>query len=145
MKNVRWGIVPVSRYIAAPLAERARGKEPDALLFPARGTEGAAKSIDNLSRSYRSIVRRLPGLEWSTLYDLRHFFASQLAVQGATEQQIGALLCHRGASVTSRYVHQDIEDVRPFVERLSARFLEASGGKMLPYHRDEDEEEQAVV
>ena len=57
-------------------------------------------------------------------YDLRHFFASQLAKQGANEQQIGRLLCHVSSSVTSRYVHQDIEDLRPFVEELSERFLE---------------------
>jgi site-specific recombinase XerD len=96
-----------------------------------------AKSIDNFSRAFRSVARRLPGLEWSTLYDLRHLFASQLAKQGATEQQIGRLLCHVGTSVTSRYVHQDVEYLRLFVERLSVRFLEASGGDMLPHLGDE--------
>ena len=112
MKNGRRGIIPISNAVRELLAQRT----PDPYYFPARGTTDKTKGIDNLSRSYRSIVRRLPGLEWSTLYDLRHFFASQLAAVGATEQQIGRLLCHVGQSVTSRYVHHDIDDLRPFVE-----------------------------
>jgi site-specific recombinase XerD len=68
-------------------------------------------------------------MEWSTLYDLRHFFASQLAKHGATEQQIGRLLCHVGQTVTSRYVHQDIEDLRHFVEEHSERVRTALGGE----------------
>ncbi len=116
MKNSRWGIIPISETAQGLL--QARDASP--YFFPARGTADRPKSLENLSRSYRSIVRRLDGLEWSTLYDLRHFFASQLAKHGATEQQIGRLLCHVGQSVTSRYVHHDIEDLRPFVEKLAS-------------------------
>ena len=129
MKNARWGIVPVSGYVADILATCAEGKGPDGLLFPARDTENQPKGPDNLSRSYRSVVRRLDGFEWSSLYDLRHFFASQLAKHGATEQQIGRLLCHVGQTVTSRYVHQDIEDLRHFVEEHAERVRAALGGE----------------
>ena len=117
MKNARWGIIPISA--AAQDVLRARDASP--YYFPARGRCGCPKSLENLSRSYRSIARRVEGVEWSTLYDLRHFFASQLAKHGATEQQIGRLLCHVGQSVTSRYVHHDIEDLRPLVEGLGER------------------------
>ena len=123
MKNSRWGIVPVSAFARRVLAER----DARPLYFPARGTSDTPKSIDNLSRSYRAIIRRLDGLEWSTLYDLRHFFASQLAKHGATEQQIARLLCHVGTSVTSRYVHHEIEDLRPFVEAHGERVRHALG------------------
>ncbi|MEO2005325.1 MAG: tyrosine-type recombinase/integrase [Candidatus Poribacteria bacterium] len=115
MKNGRWGIIPISSAVQSLLETR----EASPYFFPARGTSGSPKSLENLSRSYRTIARRVEGVEWSTLYDLRHFFASQLARHGATEQQIGRLLCHVGQSVTSRYVHHDIEDLRPFVEQLS--------------------------
>jgi integrase len=124
MKNGRWGIVPVSTFARDVLNECAARP----LYFPARGTSDRPKSIDNLSRSYRSLVRRIDGLEWSTLYDLRHFFASQLAKHGATEQQIARLLCHAGQSVTSRYVHHDIDDLRPFVEDHGERMRAALGG-----------------
>ena len=77
-------------------------------------------------------MRRLDGLDWSTLYDLRHFFASQLARHGVTEQQIGRLLCHVGTSVTSRYVHHDLDDLRRFVEGHGGRVRAAlSGGRTL--------------
>ena len=68
-------------------------------------------------------MAHISGLEWARVYDLRHFFGSQLARLGATEQQMGRLLCHSPSSITSRYVHQQIEDLRPFVERLSGQFL----------------------
>ena len=145
MKNRRWGIIPVSRLIVGLLSQRADGKEADAPLFPSRGADGPSKGRCNLSRSYRSIVRRLDGLEWSSLYDLRHFFASQLARQGANEQQIGCLLCHGGQSVTSRYVHQDIEDLRHFVDELSERYLEAAGAPSLSEHAERQDEERITV
>ena len=109
------------------------------------GRNGPPKSIDNLSRSYRNIVRRLAALEWSSLYDLRHFFASQLAKQGANEQQIGRLLCHVGQTVTSPYVHQDIEDLRHFVDELAERYLAAAGLPSLPHHRERQDEERITV
>jgi len=128
MKNSRWGEVPVSAYAREVLSQRT----PTPLFFPARGATDQPKSIDNLSRSYRSVVRRLHGLDWSTLHDLRHFFASQLAKHGVTEQQIGRLLCHVGSSVTSRYVHHDIEHLRPFVEAHGERVRVALGAPTAP-------------
>ena len=130
MKNGRQAIVPASRYARELLADRARRvNDPDALLFPARGTTDRPKSDDNLSRSYRQVVRRLDGLAWSTLYDLRHFFASELGNKhGATEMQIAKLLCHQGQTVTRRYVHIDIEDCRPFVDAHGERVRVALGG-----------------
>ena len=124
MKSGRWGEIPLSTFAQCVLAAR----DPQPLYFPAQATVGRPKDMQNLSRSYRSVVGRLPGLEWSTLYDLRHFFASQLARHGATEQQIARLLCHVGTSVTSRYVHLDIEDLRPFVEDHGERVHVALGG-----------------
>lgn len=144
MKNRRQGIVPVSRYVAERIVEV--GGKGDALVFPAqRRGEETPKSDTNLSRSYRSIVQRLTGVEWSTLYDLRHFYASHLAKQGANEQQIGRLLCHVGQSVTSRYVHQDIEDLRHFVDELSERYLASCGVPSLSEHAEPKDEERITV
>ena len=145
MKNRRWGIVPISPLVVGLLSQRMEGNETDAPLFPARGGDGSSKGRCNLSRSYRSLIRRLDGLEWSTLYDLRHFFASQLARQGANELQIGRLLCHVGQAVTGRYVHQDIEDLRHFVDELADRYLEASGAPSLSQHAEQQDEERITV
>ena len=145
MKNRRWGIIPVSRLIVDFLPQRMEGKDPEAPLFPARGANGSSKSRCNLSRSYRAIVRRIDGLAWARLYDLRHFFVAQLAKQGANEQQMGRLLCHVGQTVTSRYVHQDIEDLRQFVDELAARYREAAGLPSLEYRGERKDADRITV
>ncbi len=123
MKGGRWGEVPVSTLARKLLARH----EPKPFYYPACGCFDRPKGLRNVQRAFASAARRA-GLEWSTLYDLRHFFASQLAKHGATEQQIGRLLCHVGTSVTSRYVHHDIDDLRPFVEAHGERVRVALGG-----------------
>jgi integrase len=122
MKGGRWGEVPVSTFARRVLA----GREPKPLYFPARGHTDRPKGLRNVQRAFTSASSRA-GIEWSTLYDLRHFFASHLAKHGATETQIGRLLCHVGTSVTSRYVHHDIEDLRSLVEEHGERVRVALG------------------
>ena len=115
-------------------------REPRPYYFPAKGRPDRPKSADNIRRCYRSVVRRLPGLEWSRLYDLRHFFASELARHGASESQIGRLLCHVGTSITSRYVHHDVEALRPLVEHHGERIrrgLATGGGFGAPDRSDD--------
>jgi integrase len=116
MKNNRWGIVPISGFVQEAL--NALPASP--YYFPSRlCSQRPRRSIYD---GWRVAVFRTE-IEWLRPYDLRHFFASQLAKQGATEQQVGRLLCHVSTSVTSRYIHQDIEDLRGFVEELSQRFV----------------------
>lgn len=44
-------------------------------------------------------------IEWATWHDLRHTFASRLAMQGATEGTIAALLRHSSTALVKRYAH----------------------------------------
>jgi integrase len=142
-KNSRWTVVPLSSLVQQVLDEKCGNGS--ALVFPARGTSEKAKSVRNLRRTFKAACERA-GMEWNVaLYDLRHFFASQLAKQGANEQQIGRLLCHVGQSVSSRYVHQDIEDLRHFVDELADRYLEASGAPSASQHGEQQDEERVTV
>lgn len=122
MKNGRQGIVPLSRYARDVLARQT----PDPLYFPAKGHADRPKGLRNVQRAFYRAGERA-GLDWASLYDLRHFYASQLARHGATEQQIGALLCHVGQSVTARYVHHDLDDLRRFVDAHGEAVRDASG------------------
>ena len=126
MKNARWGILPVSRFVANMLADICTGKPGGTLAFPSRTGESTPRTLQNVQHAFKTVAERAD-LGWASIYDLRHFFASQLAKQGASEQHIGRLLCHVGQSVTSRYVHQDIEDLRHFVDDLAERYLSAAG------------------
>jgi integrase len=44
-------------------------------------------------------------IEWATWHDLRHTFASRLAMNGATEGTIATLLRHSSTALVRRYAH----------------------------------------
>ena len=58
----------------------------------------------------------------------RHIPASQITKPGVTNQQIGRLLCHVGQTVTSCYVHQEIEALQHFAGEHGERVRTAVGG-----------------
>jgi integrase len=113
MKNSRWGVIPVAGHVSLLLQARAAAP----YFFPSPRDQ--SKPRDNMRKVWRTITQKAD-IDWMQPYDLRHFFASQLAKQGATEQQIGRLLCHVSTSVTSRYIHQDRATVN--------RCVNSSGG-----------------
>lgn len=125
MKNGRWGVIPVSAFVADLLRNRSGSH----YVFPS--PKDPTQPYGSIKTAWGRLVR-VTGCDELQVYDLRHFYASQLAKLGATEQQTGRLLCHVGQSVTSRYVHHDIDDLRPFVERLSQRFVQAFGASPMP-------------
>ena len=45
------------------------------------------------------------GIEWTTWHDLRHTFASRLAMNGQNEGTIAALLRHSTTALVKRYAH----------------------------------------
>ena len=54
-----------------------------------------------------------------TFHDLRHSFASYLALNGASLLDIGELLGHRDLKTTKRYVHLTEGHKRAVVERMA--------------------------
>lgn len=81
-------------------------------VFPS--PEGKRWNPDNLSRAYRSVVRRA-GLPW-TLLDLRHTFASQLAMRDVSIDKIAKfmgnspVICERHyAAIIPERLHSDVE------------------------------------
>ena len=74
----------------------------DALVFPASRGDGAMSGFKRFSRR----IVAMAGLPREvTPHVLRHSFASLAADLGLSEPTIGALIGHKGHSVTSRYVH----------------------------------------
>src|SRR5262249_13841675 len=74
----------------------------EGLVFPATRGNGPM-------RGFRKLWARIAGLgglpDDVTPHTLRHSFASLAADLGYSEPTIGALIGHRGQSITSRYVH----------------------------------------
>ncbi len=60
---------------------------------------------------------KLAGVDWQTL---RHTFASRLAMNGGTESDIAAGLCHSGTSLVKRYAHLSPSYLRGVAEKVSA-------------------------
>ncbi len=53
-------------------------------------------------------------------HDLRHSFASALAVAGVPLQAVGEILGHRTSSMTQRYAHLNHQVMQGAVEKASA-------------------------
>ncbi|MEE8125110.1 MAG: site-specific integrase [Nitrospirales bacterium] len=60
------------------------------------------------------------GIEWVTWHDLRHCFASRLAMSGATPSTIAALLRHSTTALVKRYAHLSPTYLKGAVEGVSA-------------------------
>ena len=72
-------------------------------VFPS--TTDASKPRDPKLKKFWNSVRKACGLPGVRLYDCRHSFASWLAMGGATELELAALLGHNSTQITKRYVH----------------------------------------
>jgi integrase len=65
----------------------------------------------------RVVALGLHGVTWHTL---RHTFASRLAMSGATEGTIAALLRHSGTTLVKRYAHLSPSHLQQEIEKLSS-------------------------
>ena len=68
-------------------------------------------------------VRDAAQLSDFRFHDLRHSAASELAAQGATLREIGAVLGHRTAQMTQRYAHLTEQHQSALVRKMAARVL----------------------
>lgn len=59
---------------------------------------------DNFMDKFREAVRQ-SGIDWVTWHELRHTFASRLAMSGANLSTIAALLRHSTTALVKRYAH----------------------------------------
>jgi Phage integrase family len=59
------------------------------------------------------------GIEWATWHDLRHTFASRLAMNGQNEGTIAALLRHSTTALVKRYAHLSPSHLKVAVEGVA--------------------------
>lgn len=60
------------------------------------------------------------GLEGVTWHTLRHTFASRLAMSGATEGTIAALLRHSSTALVRQYAHLSPSHLQEVVEKVAS-------------------------
>ncbi len=93
-------------------------------LFPARPP---TRPIDNIANQWNRI-REEAGLTGLRLHDLRHTWASVVAMNGVGMVTIAKLLGHALVETTERYVHLSDRSVADAADRVSGRIHAALAG-----------------
>ena len=87
-------------------------------VFPS-GNPATHANIANLKRRFRKAVKQ-SDIPWVRWHDLRHCFASRLAMSRAPLGTIAALLRHSGTGLVKRYAHLDPDHLRQAVELVAS-------------------------
>lgn len=75
-------------------------------------------NIQRIDRAFQAALKRA-GIEGFRFHDLRHTFASHLAMQGATQKDLQELLGHKTMTMTLRYAHLSQEHKKKAVNLLN--------------------------
>lgn len=101
------------------LKELAKVRRIDTtLIFPAKA-RNTVKPIC-LDRPFRNALQ-LAGIEGFRWHDLRHSFASELAMSGATLAEIAECMGHKTLDMVKRYAHLTEGHVGSVIERMTSR------------------------
>ncbi len=87
-------------------------------VFPSGTQETHLDPRNFYDRVWIPAVKRA-GIEWVTWHDLRHTFASRLAMAGHNEGTIAALLRHSGTALVKRYAHLSPSHLNAAVESVA--------------------------
>lgn len=105
-------------------AQAIANKEPNEgkrspWVFPSENPSSHVDPRNFYRRVYLPTVKAkvLEGVSWHTL---RHTFASRLAMSGATEGTIAALLRHSGTILVRRYAHLSPSHLQDEIEKVAA-------------------------
>lgn len=98
-KNHERKTLPINDVLYEEIAKLPRHMTSPYLFFHPDGTR-----ILRIDRSFHSALKRA-GIEDFRFHDLRHTFASHLAMRGVSLPTIGTLLGHKDPKMTKRYAH----------------------------------------
>jgi integrase len=87
-------------------------------VFPSENPDTPIDPSNFYERVWMPAVKQA-GIEWVTWHDLRHTFASRLAMEGATDREIAAALRHSSTALVKRYAHLSPSHMRVMVEKVS--------------------------
>ncbi len=115
----------VAKAQAVAEAEAIAGKQKTVAcrshwVFPSENPDTHVDPRNFYRRVYLPKVKKV-GLDGVTWHTLRHTFASRLAMSGATEATIAALLRHSSTALVRRYAHLSPSHLQEAVEKV-ARF-----------------------
>jgi integrase len=121
-KNSDTRVVPLVKHAWQMLQEHKRKWGQAEFVFPSAFGSKVKISLptNTLWRSW-NLARKRAGLKDFRFHDLRHTFASYLAMNGASLLDIGELLGHRQLEMTKRYAHLTDGHKRSVVHRMARK------------------------
>ena len=122
-KNGETRSVPLTGYALEVLTQHAKIRRLETtLVFPNdRGTKPAS-----IREAWEYAVKRA-GLTNFRFHDLRHSYASYLAMHGASLLEIAELLGHKTLAMVKRYAHLTEAHTKSVVERMNKAVFEKEG------------------
>ncbi|KAF1083035.1 MAG: hypothetical protein GQF41_0802 [Candidatus Rifleibacterium amylolyticum] len=96
------------------LLKRARGKDPEELVFPEM-----QKHSKNWCREQLRIACKNLGLPYRRLHGLRHTFVSGLLAAGVPVRSVMDMVGHEDFETTLRYAHVSQENLKGKIDRLN--------------------------
>lgn len=121
-KNGEPRAVPVPDYALEVLRPLAEGQPLTAWVLP----RTAKKARFPYEHAWRWALKRAQ-IDDFHFHDLRHTFASYVAMSGGTLAEIGEVLGHKSPLMTRRYVHFTQSHTRALVENMARMFLDEEG------------------
>ncbi len=95
--------------------DKLKGKEP---IHKRQGLEPVPEAITDIKNAFSAAVMRA-GIRDFKFHDLRHTFASQLVMRGASLKEVQELLGHKNITMTMRYAHLSQESKKKAVNLLN--------------------------
>ena len=112
--------VPMPKRLFDVLFKRFQNKGESEYVFPS--ADDPTKPKQSIRRVFLRALK-LAGIEDVTLHTLRHTYASKLAQNGVSLQQIGKMLGHADTQMSARYAHlvhdQVVDQVRDVLNGLN--------------------------
>jgi integrase len=87
-------------------------------VFPS--STGQRQRVDNVSRAVNAAARQA-GVADFTFHDLRHTFASWYVQRGGDLYRLQLILGHKGPTMTQRYAHLRVDDLREGTQMSAQR------------------------
>lgn len=117
-KNGDRRIIPLSDAASVILKNCSNfGEETDRLIFRSERNTLEQKKV-SIREAFENAVKRA-GITHCRLHDLRHTAASYMAMSGATQGELMAILGHRSPQMTRRYAHYSQEHLKKLLEKLA--------------------------
>lgn len=94
------------------------GSGKNSLIFPpSKNTQ--VKKVISIREAFEAALKRAE-IENFRFHDLRHSAASYMAMSGATQGELMAILGHRSPAMTKRYAHYNQDHLKAMLERSAA-------------------------